>query len=306
MGWFGPSASTKARRARELEEAFGEGYDEAEERRQFAAEERAREQSELEEAFGEGYDPAEEARLFADEHEAENGAPRGRAFGPSAQSLTSLQEESEEEVVVTTSPRKARSDHSPSPSSRSEAEPSEPSLLEEGEPSTSFPEVEPSKSFRRRFPRPAPETSQTKTKENKDQAEKGDKKEKVSESEKVKKKAEKDKPQHSKPSQLSLPPIDLGDPARYLKLRETLGVEASLRTPLTELLAPLERSSGDSSDKINPDLFVPTSMPTALLLPFAQHEAYGRLKLKEVRQEDGSIGFALVKKEEESDEAKPG
>ena len=83
-------------------------------------------------------------------------------------------------------------------------------------------------------------------------------------------------------------------------------MEASLRTPLTELLAPLERSSGDSSDKINPDLFVPTSMPTALLLPFAQHEAYGRLKLKEVRQEDGSIGFALVKKEEESDEAKPG
>ena len=68
MRCFGPSASLKARLRRdELAEAFGEGYDEAEEARIFALEELARQQSELEEAFGEGYDPEEEARLFAEE-----------------------------------------------------------------------------------------------------------------------------------------------------------------------------------------------------------------------------------------------
>ena len=35
-------------------------------------------------------------------------------------------------------------------------------------------------------------------------------------------------------------------------------------------------------------------MPRELLLPFAQHEAYGRLKLREIQQEDGSVGYATL------------
>jgi len=92
----------------------------------------------------------------------------------------------------------------------------------------------------------------------------------------------------------SLPPLDLGDPEKYRRLRETLGVEAALRTPLAQLLAPLEATNGGERgrEKGNPDLFVPLEMPRGLLLPFAQHEAYGRLKLREIQQEDGSVGYA--------------
>ena len=82
MRCFGPSASLKARLRRdELAEAFGEGYDEAEEARIFALEELARQQSELEEAFGEGYDPEEEARLFAEEDAEPPAAPQREARG---------------------------------------------------------------------------------------------------------------------------------------------------------------------------------------------------------------------------------
>jgi hypothetical protein len=35
-------------------------------------------------------------------------------------------------------------------------------------------------------------------------------------------------------------------------------------------------------------------MPRGLLRPFAQHEAYGRLKLREIQQEDGSVGYATL------------
>ena len=53
-----------------------------------------------------------------------------------------------------------------------------------------------------------------------------------------------------------------------------------------------QRRSG--GEKGNPDLFVPLEMPRELLLPFAQHEAYGRLKLREIKQEDGSVGYATL------------
>ena len=98
-------------------------------------------------------------------------------------------------------------------------------------------------------------------------------------------------------SSSSLPPLDLGDPEKYRRLRETLGVEAALRTPLRRLLAPLEAAANENErerEKGNPDLFVPTEMPRGLLLPFAQHEAYGRLKLREIRQEDGSVGYGTL------------
>ena len=82
MRCFGPSASRRAKLRRdELEEAFGEGYDEAEEARIFALEELARQQSELEEAFGEGYDPEEEARLFAEDDASPRAASPREAPG---------------------------------------------------------------------------------------------------------------------------------------------------------------------------------------------------------------------------------
>jgi len=117
MRCFGPSASQEARHRRdELEEAFGEGYDEAEEARIFALEELARQQSELEEAFGEGYDPEEEARLFAEEDAVPPEAPprsSRRGFRPreiAEGSSTRRRDASEDEretppATVATSPR---------------------------------------------------------------------------------------------------------------------------------------------------------------------------------------------------------
>jgi hypothetical protein len=43
-------------------------------------------------------------------------------------------------------------------------------------------------------------------------------------------------------------------------------------------------------------------MPPALLLPFAKHEAYGRLKLQKGKLEDGSVGYSTAK----GVKAKPG
>ena len=48
-------------------------------------------------------------------------------------------------------------------------------------------------------------------------------------------------------SSSSLPPLDLGDPEKYRRLRETLGVEAALRAPLSRLLAPLEAAAKDEN-----------------------------------------------------------
>jgi hypothetical protein len=287
MRCFGPSASQEARHRRdELEEAFGEGYDEAEEARIFALEELARQQSELEEAFGEGYDPEEEARLFAEEDavppEAPPEAPLDFVRGNEEGSLTRRRDASEDEretppATVATSPRttpkalpevndeSARVTTLESSRSTSEEPPTE---AEETEPPSFVAESSPNAPAKTKVA--APSVRSAKTFEN-------------ATNEKA-------------ASFSSLPPLDLGDPEKYRRLRETLGVEAALRVPLAQLLAPLEATTEAERgrEKGNPDLFVPLEMPRGLLLPFAQHEAYGRLKLREIQQEDGSVGYATL------------
>ena len=287
MRCFGPSASQEARHRRdELEEAFGEGYDEAEEARIFAFEELARQQSELEEAFGEGYDPEEEARLFAEEDavppEAPPEAPLDFVRGNEEGSLTRRRDASEDEretppAIVATSPRTTQkalpevNDESARvttlESSRSTSE-EPPTEAEETEPPSFVAESSPNAPAKTKVA--APSVRSAKTFEN-------------ATNEKA-------------ASFSSLPPLDLGDPEKYRRLRETLGVEAALRVPLAQLLAPLEATTEAERgrEKGNPDLFVPLEMPRGLLLPFAQHEAYGRLKLREIQQEDGSVGYATL------------
>ena len=298
MRCFGPSASQEARHRRdELEEAFGEGYDEAEEARIFALEELARQQSELEEAFGEGYDPEEEARLFAEEDTvppaASPEALRDFVRGNGEGSLTRRRDTSEDHreappATVGTSPRTTpkalpeakKNDESArvttfesSSTSTSEEPPTE---AEETEPPSCVAEASPKKN--------APAKTKTKgAAQNAVRSAKTAAENATNEKEKA-------------ASFSSLPPLDLGDPEKYRRLRETLGVEAALRVPLAQLLAPLEATTEAERgrEKGNPDLFVPLEMPRELLLPFAQHEAYGRLKLREIKQEDGSVGYATL------------
>ena len=314
MRCFGPSASLKARLRRdELAEAFGEGYDEAEEARIFALEELARQQSELEEAFGEGYDPEVEARLFAEEDAEPPAAPQREARGGELGgeiahgSSTSRRDASQSAKVgqvkdVATSsragskapPKEASDDDGATVTARRTSSLSTPEPL-----STKAEETElvPTELLRNEellrvakpadAPRgpaaPAAEASAASPAARRT----GARFENAETNERA--------PGAPASSSSSLPPLDLGDPEKYRRLRETLGVEAALRAPLSRLLAPLEAAAKDENqrgrEKGNPDLFVPLEMPRGLLLPFAHHEAYGRLKLREIRQEDGSVGY---------------
>ena len=310
MRCFGPSASLKARLRRdELTEAFGEGYDEAEEARIFALEELARQQSELEEAFGEGYDPEEEARLFAEEEAEPPAAPQREARGGEIGgeiahgSSTSRRDASQSAKVgqvkdVATSsragskapPKEASDDDGATVTARRTSSLSTPEPL-----STKAEETElvPTELLRDeellRVAKPAdaprgPAAPAAEASGASPAARRTD----------ARFAAETNERAPAPVSSSSLPPLDLGDPEKYRRLRETLGVEAALRTPLRRLLAPLEAAANENErrrEKGNPDLFVPTEMPRGLLLPFAHHEAYGRLKLREIRQEDGSVGY---------------
>ena len=255
MRCFGPSASQRARLRRdELEEAFGEGYDEAEESRIFALEELARQQSELEEAFGEGYDPEEEARLFAEDDASPPAASRREAPGDHVRgnSETSRRQKYAREDAVAASPR-----------ARPKA-PSEEKGKRAPAPTTTPPRA--ARSDASPAPRRAVACVAAKTSAN-----------------------------ANADSSASLPPLDLGDPEKYRRLRETLGVESALRAPLRQLLAPLEAdANARGGEKANPDLFVPPEMPRGLLLPFAPREAYERLELRETRQADGSVGYGTL------------
>ena len=315
MRCFGPSASLKARLRRdELAEAFGEGYDEAEEARIFALEELARQQSELEEAFGEGYDPEEEARLFAEEDAEPPAAPQREARGGEIGgeiahgSSTSRRDASQSAKVghvkeVATSsrarskapPKEANDDDGASVTARRMSSLSTPEPLSTKAEETEL--VPPTELLRNEellrvakpadAPRgpaaPAAEASAASPAARRT----GARFENAETNERA--------PGAPASSSSSLPPLDLGDPEKYRRLRETLGVEAALRAPLSRLLAPLEAAAKDENqrgrEKGNPDLFVPLEMPRGLLLPFAHHEAYGRLKLREIRQEDGSVGY---------------
>jgi len=304
MRCFGPSASLKARLRRdELTEAFGEGYDEAEEARIFALEELARQQSELEEAFGEGYDPEEEARLFAEEDAVPPAAPQREARGGEFGGEIEIAEGS------STRRRDASETVATSPRAHPKAPPKEAS---DGDGATV---TAPS----RTLPLSTPEDPPTKTEETelvptellRDEellrvakpanaparaalAAEASGASPAARRTDARFAAETNERAPAPVSSSSLPPLDLGDPEKYRRLRETLGVEAALRTPLRRLLAPLEAAANENErerEKGNPDLFVPMEMPRGLLLPFAQHEAYGRLKLREIRQEDGSVGY---------------
>lgn len=315
MRCFGPSASLKARLRRdELAEAFGEGYDEAEEARIFALEELARQQSELEEAFGEGYDPEEEARLFAEEDAEPPAAPQREARGGEIGgeiahgSSTSRRDASQSAKVghvkdVATSsragskapPKEASDDDGATVTARRTSSLSTPEPLSTKAEETEL--VPPTELLRNEellrvakpadAPRgpaaPAAEASAASPAARRT----GSRFENAETNERA--------PGAPASSSSSLPPLDLGDPEKYRRLRETLGVEAALRAPLSRLLAPLEAAAKDENqrgrEKGNPDLFVPLEMPRGLLLPFAHHEAYGRLKLREIRQEDGSVGY---------------
>ena len=315
MRCFGPSASLKARLRRdELAEAFGEGYDEAEEARIFALEELARQQSELEEAFGEGYDPEEEARLFAEEDAEPPAAPQREARGGEIGgeiahgSSTSRRDASQSAKVghvkeVATSsragskapPKEASDDDGATVTARRTSSLSTPEPLSTKAEETEL--VPPTELLRNEellrvakpadAPRgpaaPAAEASAASPAARRT----GARFENAETNERA--------PGAPASSSSSLPPLDLGDPEKYRRLRETLGVEAALRAPLSRLLAPLEAAAKDENqrgrEKGNPDLFVPLEMPRGLLLPFAHHEAYGRLKLREIRQEDGSVGY---------------
>ena len=315
MRCFGPSASLKARLRRdELAEAFGEGYDEAEEARIFALEELARQQSELEEAFGEGYDPEVEARLFAEEDAEPPAAPQREARGGEIGgeiahgSSTSRRDASQSAKVghvkeVATSsragskapPKEASDDDGATVTARRTSSLSTPEPLSTKAEETEL--VPPTELLRNEellrvakpadAPRgpaaPAAEASAASPAARRT----GARFENAETNERA--------PGAPASSSSSLPPLDLGDPEKYRRLRETLGVEAALRAPLSRLLAPLEAAAKDENqrgrEKGNPDLFVPLEMPRGLLLPFAHHEAYGRLKLREIRQEDGSVGY---------------
>lgn len=316
MRCFGPSASLKARLRRdELAEAFGEGYDEAEEARIFALEELARQQSELEEAFGEGYDPEEEARLFAEEDAEPPAAPQREARGGEiggeiahGSSTRHTRDASQSAKVghvkdVATSsragskapPKEASDDDGATVTARRTSSLSTPEPLSTKAEETEL--VPPTELLRNEellrvakpadAPRgpaaPAAEASAASPAARRT----GSRFENAETNERA--------PGAPASSSSSLPPLDLGDPEKYRRLRETLGVEAALRAPLSRLLAPLEAAAKDENqrgrEKGNPDLFVPLEMPRGLLLPFAHHEAYGRLKLREIRQEDGSVGY---------------
>jgi hypothetical protein len=341
MGWFGPSAPDKStRRRRELEEANGEGYDEAEELRIFALEGRAREENDLEEAFGEGYCAVEETRIFAD---LTKGAPvvpvaaqggdeilvRGRVL----QIEKSDDAAEGEPAVLVQSPRERGKDPSPSPSPS--ASPALQKIVQRWktfsrwvpEPAEMVPEPAEAEPTARTVPEPPPPNPRTvpepadpnlqpvsePTEPNLPQnplalATEATPTEKTPVPETAVQNEPEPKPP---PQQAYLPPVaDLGDPATYARLRETLGLDAALLTPLRELLEQLQleettEKAGDGGDrriKVNPDCFVPTSMPPALLLPFAKHEAYGRLKLQKGKLEDGSVGYSTAK----GVKAKPG
>ena len=309
MRCFGPSASLKARLRRdELTEAFGEGYDEAEEARIFALEELARQQNELEEAFGEGYDPEEEARLFAEEDAEPPAAPQREARGGEIGgeiahgSSTSRRDASQSAKVgqvkdVATSsragskapPKEASDDDGATVTARRTSSLSTPEPL-----STKAEETElvPTELLRNeellRVAKPANAPARAALAAEASGASPAARRTDARFA------AETNERAPAPVSSSSLPPLDLGDPEKYRRLRETLGVEAALRTPLRRLLAPLEAAANENErrrEKGNPDLFVPMEMPRGLLLPFAQHEAYGRLKLREIRQEDGSVGY---------------
>jgi hypothetical protein len=306
MRCFGPSAAQRAvRRREELEKAFGEGYDEAEEARIFALEELARQQSALEEAFGEGYDPEEEARIFA-EHDVRPAVPpsrENRRRGASTRFDPHESDASEDEygtppatatATATASQWKKKVDgwsidqsrtptRTPTPSP-----PSEPSKPQETDRKETFREP------------PSPErsprtTSPTGTKV-------------VSTGTRVKERApaskaalqnakgvareQKPPPPRRKPPASSLPALDFGDAEKYRKLRETLGVDEALGKSLAELLAPLEAlpvSGNGSRLQIQANRFGPLETPSGLFLPFARREAYGRLKLREREQEHGRV-----------------
>ena len=313
MRCFGPSASLKARLRRdELAEAFGEGYDEAEEARIFALEELARQQSELEEAFGEGYDPEEEARLFAEEDAEPPAAPQREARGGelggeiahNVSSTSSRRDASQSAKVghvkdVATSscagskapPKEASDDDGATVTARRTSSLSTPEPLSTKAEETEFVPTELLRNeelLRVAKPADAPRGPAAPAAEASAASPAAQRTGSRFENAET-------APGAPASSSSSLPPLDLGDPEKYRRLRETLGVEAALRAPLSRLLAPLEAAAKDENqrgrEKGNPDLFVPLEMPRGLLLPFAHHEAYGRLKLREIRQEDGSVGY---------------
>ena len=326
MRCFGPSASRRAKLRRdELEEAFGEGYDEAEEARIFAVEELARQQSELEEAFGEGYDPEEEARLFAEDDASPRAASPREAPGEMdfpVRGNGETRRESREEnanaregardappATIAASPR-ARPRALPqandrmgvttmtleSPSSSPEEPPKE-TKAEAAEKKPRRPRRRAAEETQKPAPAPTANVSRVARVAAADfeapDASPAPKRAVAG----VAGVAGVDASNAKADASSSLPPLDLGDPERYRRLRETLGVEDALRAPLRRLLAPLEATARDDArggEKVNPDLFVPLDMPRGLLLPFAQHEAYGRLKLREIRQEDGSAGYGTL------------
>lgn len=314
MRCFGPSASLKARLRRdELAEAFGEGYDEAEEARIFALEELARQQSELEEAFGEGYDPEEEARLFAEEDAEPPAAPQreargGELGGEIAHGSSTRRRDASQSAkvgqvkdVATSSragskapPKEASDDDGATVTARRTSSLSTPEPLSTKAEETEFVPTELLRNeelLRVAKPADAPRGPAAPAAEASAASPAARRTGARFENAETNERA----PGAPASSSSSLPPLDLGDPEKYRRLRETLGVEAALRAPLSRLLAPLEAAAKDENqrgrEKGNPDLFVPLEMPQGLLLPFAHHEAYGRLKLREIRQEDGSVGY---------------
>jgi hypothetical protein len=73
-----------------------------------------------------------------------------------------------------------------------------------------------------------------------------------------------------------------GDGEAYAKLRETMGVEEAMTTPLKELLAPVEDDAErgrDDEDRARLDAFAPyEDMPRGLMLPYQGFDGYGQPK----------------------------